>query len=1219
MGKNDLLRSTLRGIKRGHVDSTLQVKIKCVIICDHLPTMLVSRTFLDYFTPVLILGSTNILQSLKLISTEQTIVGSLDSIQDETILTIASSATLCFTTICMNSTLMDWLLVCGISKFITPSAPRRAHKSWKRYILKIEHSTYGGVTDHAQIFYIFTQSEFKIKSVESLKHQRDAHTIVDDSIWCSRKRRKPLLSTVQPLQVKNVGTDSFPIYHIGGLLPCQSLARIQVITPSLGLSNGTWGIRKLSANEICDAVDISSNILPTSVPVFSLLNDNVVIPARLWMVCGCMTVDVDLTRKNSTTLMAPKRLKLSSLHPPSLGLDQQHLFVQLSKHKEQQGAVKSDDANVDVSIWQNHFLDEGGKLFPYLNQIPKSSISSAMDIFRHTCLVRWKRKFVEEYNSYLHGKFRDWDIYSKQVKCQSWVTFRDNIFSWNINGRNKYMEWWRERLLRTQSEWIKGNDALSRALCSSWWEWDDGSSPFYWRWPSWYCHFIRDGIAFPFRHPPPTYRVPQRDIDDPRRKQLVTDKLAKVLDRRYMGVGVVKSLTAFFDVPKGTEDIRMVYDGTVNGFNDSIEVPRFGLPTIRSHLRSMGPGFHMVDADVGECFLNFYLHSSLQPYVGVDLSHYIKTKNGTRHWVRWYRAGMGLKSSPYQACQAMMIVEEVVKGDRANPSNPFRWDLVIENLPGSDNYDPTKPWIYKTRANDGQIACDIFIYVDDLRVTGPNKVEAWQACCRAASVLSYLGVQDAPRKRRDSSNMAGAWAGSVVYTTEEEIFILVTEEKWIKAKAQVQDLKQLIVFTKVNRKRLQIIRGFLNYVGTTYPILLSYLMGLHLTIDGWRRGRDLEGWKKHKWNEESREGEDVTWMEAPDKGPETVEVKPRLRTDVAALETLLKGDKPPLRIIRSDRLCQILYGFGDASGSAFGTTLGKGNEIFYEYGQWCTEESEQSSNWRELKNLVDALEGWIQTHHLNGSQLFIFTDNATAEAAYWKGTSKSKKLCDLVLRLKYLSLWSSVDLHVIHVSGRRMKSQGTDGLSRGDQSIGVMAGIPMKNFVPLHLTPTQRVPELKQWLDKLVEGWNFRWLKTKDWFEEHHTTGNFIWDIAPAAGDLAYEMLDKARLKRPMSMHLLVIPRLFTGLWRRLLTRRSDCYVKIDWEDVWNLSTNFEPLLLFICIPFRIDRNFERRRDILLEKFQGALQECRVSKSTGVQQRNILRKFLQQAREIPGV
>ncbi len=54
-----------------------------------------------------------------------------------------------------------------------------------------------------------------------------------------------------------------------------------------------------------------------------------------------------------------------------------------------------------------------------------------------------------------------------------------------------------------------------------------------------------------------------------------------------MGLGLVQSLTSFFDVPKGTDDIRMVYNGTVNGFNESIEVPRFGLPTIKSHISKL--------------------------------------------------------------------------------------------------------------------------------------------------------------------------------------------------------------------------------------------------------------------------------------------------------------------------------------------------------------------------------------------------------------------------------------------------------------------------------------------------------------------------------------------------------------------------------------------------------------------------------------------------------
>ena len=147
-------------------------------------------------------------------------------------------------------------------------------------------------------------------------------------------------------------------------------------------------------------------------------------------------------------------------------------------------------------------------------------------------------------------------------------------------------------------------------------------------------------------------------------------------------------MNGIFDVPKGLDDIRIVYDGTVNGFNDSIEVPKFGLPTLRSYLCAMAPGYHMVDADVGECFLNFYLHETLQPFVGVNLSCFHKKGAKGRCWMRWYRAGMGLKSSPYQACQAMMVVEELIKGERRDPTNPFRWDVVVTNLPGSPEYDP---------------------------------------------------------------------------------------------------------------------------------------------------------------------------------------------------------------------------------------------------------------------------------------------------------------------------------------------------------------------------------------------------------------------------------------------------------------------------------------------------------------------------------------------------
>lgn len=93
------------------------------------------------------------------------------------------------------------------------------------------------------------------------------------------------------------------------------------------------------------------------------------------------------------------------------------------------------------------------------------------------------------------------------------------------------------------------------------------------------------------------------------------------------------------------------------------------------------------------------------------------------------------------------------------------------------------------------------------------------------------------------------------------------------------------------------------------------------------------------------------------EGPRIVEAKPRLRQDLEALRELMEPDLPPLRTVRSRKAMNVYYGFGDASGSAFGVTFCEEKGSYFEYGEWTTTEVEQSSNWRELCNLVEALEG----------------------------------------------------------------------------------------------------------------------------------------------------------------------------------------------------------------------------------------------------------------------
>jgi hypothetical protein len=296
-------------------------------------------------------------------------------------------------------------------------------------------------------------------------------------------------------------------------------------------------------------------------------------------------------------------------------------------------------------------------------------------------------------------------------------------------------------------------------------------------------------------------------------------------------------------------------------------------------------------------------------------------------------------------------------------------------------------------------------FVDDLRPSGGSRKEVWQAARRVASMLSWLlGMHDAPRKQRDSSQSPGGWTGSVVRTGTDVVFLLASEEKWKKGKEMILEMEGILRKDPLCllRKRLEQIRGFLVHVAQTYPAIKLYLIEIHVTIDSWRTDCDWEGWRvppsRKVW---VRKGEDSDWeeLELGTEVPEVVKAIPQLEGDLLALGTrLLAGDVPQLRRYRSRSTGKAQYGFGDASGSSFGSSfeiLSEGVEV--EYGQWTTEDAEEPSNWKELNNLVCALEGVVARHSLIGCEFFIFTNNSTAEGAFWRGTSRSKKLFDLVL------------------------------------------------------------------------------------------------------------------------------------------------------------------------------------------------------------------------------
>jgi hypothetical protein len=305
--------------------------------------------------------------------------------------------------------------------------------------------------------------------------------------------------------------------------------------------------------------------------------------------------------------------------------------------------------------------------------------------------------------------------------------------------------------------------------------------------------------------------------------------------------------------------------------------------------------------------------------------------------------------------------------------------------------------------------------------------------------------------------------------------------------------------------------------------------------------------------------------------------------------------------VRGKQISSAICGFGDASGGGFGSSWDTSQGINYRFGTWGENMDSESSNLREFLNLVDTLEEMCKAGELKGTEIFLFTDNSTSEAACFNGSSKSEKLFKLVLRLQTLEMKNGVMVHLCHVSGERMKAQGSDGLSRGNLNVGVMAGRSMLDFVPTHLNAFERSSTLLPWIKTWTGSDKLELLGPQEWFTRGHDiqshkweinvdglkmptvkSGFFVWSPAPAAAETAVEELRRARHKRQRSHHLVIIPRLMQPYWRKQLYKAADVVITLPpGHPAWP-SDMFEPLTLAFVFPFVRYRPWQLRGSINL-------------------------------------
>lgn len=254
-------------------------------------------------------------------------------------------------------------------------------------------------------------------------------------------------------------------------------------------------------------------------------------------------------------------------------------------------------------------------------------------------------------------------------------------------------------------------DCLTRASNSTFWDWSNGSRLFFWRWQHWWKS-ARDGELLFHLDPPPKWRGINLPAPSWHYELLLRKKEEKLVHRQYLEFGFADCYVPRFGVLKSEDDIRLVWDATRNGVNETHWAPLFWMPTFRTlmdliikwlpcsvlnYILGNIPADptpedwrvpHQSDMDVGEMFLNYLMHYSERHMFGARIISG-EPPNEVEHIMRFQRPLFG---------GALVLIRR----SRVTPEHCWNWCSAIIKTP------PTH-YIGSLRLQTGHLLWDMIL------------------------------------------------------------------------------------------------------------------------------------------------------------------------------------------------------------------------------------------------------------------------------------------------------------------------------------------------------------------------------------------------------------------------------------------------------------------------------------------------------------------------------
>ena len=698
----------------------------------------------------------------------------------------------------------------------------------------------------------------------------------------------------------------------------------------------------------------------------------------------------------------------------------------------------------------------------------------------------------------------------------------------------------------------------------------------WWEWPERHWDSLRLGTSMNFLRSPKPGFIPNQEMDAIQlglAVDFVEDLIRLGVVKRASDHGiVVLNNFPLFLVPKLGQpgQYRCIADGKRGGQNDCC-VPDPCIMTSPDHIiPSLYRNGWSVVLDMSKYFHTFVNCHDELPYLGLLYP-------GTNEPFVYDRLAMGTCNSPGGSGRlGTAFIRHVLE------TSPIFQGIPIDNskigLILGIPFDPSWGEGRILIGDDGLPAALVWIHVDDILIHAPTKSKVEAAMRVIMDEMVRFGLICQHVKTKPPAQVV-KFCG-FIYDTTAIPTLRIPADKISRAVALIHFL-QRGVSGRLARLTLSKVLGFLQSLVPATPsnIGASFLHNLNKDLHS-LKDTTLQGTKQYYFT--------------------PVQLSALSQIELAWWKTALTHD-----LLSSYRqmpdMGSLGVTWGDGSGTGTGGTFNfidadtpnSVQEMETWLGVWDVRVHHHSSNWKELRTLLLTLQrAYKMRKNLDGRVLWYLTDNQVTYDICRTSTSSSPTLLSLLHDIRLLEMRLGCRLEVIHVPGKLMITQGTDGLSRGAvlQPLSAYNGVlPLEQI----FSPADASLEVLHWALKLAgvssqvknAEWQFR-QDLDDWSRCDLLDSNTCWVVSPHFGRQCMLQAMYAWTESPWnSSHLFILPRVM----QRDFGRISKFIAKVG--ESWLIPLLFTPVVPFIVYylpPFNRISSFLSKSDKLEYRLDAA-------------------------------